>query len=567
MQEYTFIVVGGGIAGVSCVESIATESPNESILLLSASPIVKSVINLKQLTRNLERFDVEEKQGSTLEDENLNVTVLHQSVCHFDADLKLVGTMDGSTFKYKKLCLCTGASPKMICKNNPYVIGIRDTETVLDFEARLKDAKRIVVVGNGGIATELVFNVKCCEVVWAVKDPSITTTFLDPGASHFLLPHIMGRKKAEMDERGMGDAWGVGACQGEVGYVKRNKFVLQGGFSGGGAKSSLGCALGPDWTDIMNAKGSNTIHLTDDKSIHMEYNTEVLELLSPREVEGRSLTPFVISGHGKKEENDKDLEHTSTESEKDIQIDLHETTKTAKNTHQTTQPSTHPCTHACTHPSTQTCTQTYTWPIYVMLSGDKLIGCDFVVSATGVQPNVQPFARLCTQLKLSQSDGGIEVDSCMMTSVAGVFAAGDVCTAGWQLSPYWLQMRLWSQARQMGVQAGRSMVADLAGKLSDVHLDFCFELFAHVTQFFNFKVILLGKFNGQGLKNEYALMVKVIEGSQYIKVVLKDGRMIGAILIGETDLEETFENLILNQLDISIYGEDFLDQDIEDFFD
>ena len=49
---------------------------------------------------------------------------------------------------------------------------------------------------------------------------------------------------------------------------------------------------------------------------------------------------------------------------------------------------------------------------------------------------------------------------------------------------------------------------------------------------------------------------------------MKDGRMQGAILIGETDLEETFENLILNQLDLSSYGEELLNPDIkiEDYF-
>ena len=50
---------------------------------------------------------------------------------------------------------------------------------------------------------------------------------------------------------------------------------------------------------------------------------------------------------------------------------------------------------------------------------------------------------------------------------------------------------------------------------------------------------------------------------------MKDGRVIGAILIGETDLEETIENLILNQIDVSSLGEDLLnpDIDIEDYFD
>jgi len=45
--------------------------------------------------------------------------------------------------------------------------------------------------------------------------------------------------------------------------------------------------------------------------------------------------------------------------------------------------------------------------------------------------------------------------------------------------------------------------------------------------------------------------------------------MVGAVLIGDTDLEETFENLILNQMDLTPYGEELLnpDIDIEDYFD
>lgn len=48
-----------------------------------------------------------------------------------------------------------------------------------------------------------------------------------------------------------------------------------------------------------------------------------------------------------------------------------------------------------------------------------------------------------------------------------------------------------------------------------------------------------------------------------------NGRMQGALLIGETELEETFENLILNQLDLSSFGEHLLDPnfDLSDFFD
>lgn len=51
--------------------------------------------------------------------------------------------------------------------------------------------------------------------------------------------------------------------------------------------------------------------------------------------------------------------------------------------------------------------------------------------------------------------------------------------------------------------------------------------------------------------------------------MVSGGRVQGALLIGETDLEETFENLILNQIDVSMFGENLInpDIDIEDYFD
>ena len=41
----------------------------------------------------------------------------------------------------------------------------------------------------------------------------------------------------------------------------------------------------------------------------------------------------------------------------------------------------------------------------------------------------------------------------------------------------------------------------------------------------------------------------------------------GAILLGDTELEETFENLILNDLDLLFFGQELFEQDIEDFSD
>jgi pyridine nucleotide-disulfide oxidoreductase domain-containing protein 1 len=51
--------------------------------------------------------------------------------------------------------------------------------------------------------------------------------------------------------------------------------------------------------------------------------------------------------------------------------------------------------------------------------------------------------------------------------------------------------------------------------------------------------------------------------STFVRVLLLRGRMRGAVLIGETDLEDTFENLILDGLDLSSYGPALLDPNIE----
>jgi NAD(P)H-nitrite reductase large subunit len=111
--------------------------------------------------------------------------------------------------------------------------------------------------------------------------------------------------------------------------------------------------------------------------------------------------------------------------------------------------------------------------------------------------------------------------------------------------------------------------AQCMADLDKVELDFCFEAFAHATRFFGYKVILLGLFNGQGMENNYTALVRVTKGKEYVKVVMQDGRVKGAVLVGETDMEETLENLMINQMDISFLGEDLLnpDVDIDDFFD
>ncbi|XP_068611348.1 pyridine nucleotide-disulfide oxidoreductase domain-containing protein 1 [Brachionichthys hirsutus] len=495
-KTFRFVIVGGGIAGVTCVEQLSSQIPSAEVALITAGPHIKAVTNYKQVSKILEEFDIEERPSSVLEEKYPNLTVIHSPVKSLHTQSHCVETADGRVFGYEKLCICSGGRPKLLTQDNPHVLGIRDTDSAQEFQKRLSSAKRIVVVGNGGIALELVYEVEGCEVIWAVKDKAIGNTFFDAGAAQFLIPSL----EADKPERPV-------PCK-RLRYTTEDPapggvqtFTADRNARGhGSGTTEAGSALGPDWHADIDLRGAEQVS----RRVSLEYQCEVEKIFTSEELLTSPQQTLSPESGG-------------------------------------------------------------SWPVYIRLTNGKTFGCDFVVSATGVGPNTEPFLH-GNKFALAD-DGGLRVDDHMMTSEPDVYAAGDVCTACWELSPLWQQMRLWTQARQMGWYAGRCMAAHVQSE--PIELDFCFELFSHVTKFFNYKVVLLGKYNGQGLGPDHELLVRCTKGREFVKVVLREGRMVGAVLIGETDLEETFENLILNQMDLTPYGEELLNPsiDIEDYFD
>lgn len=478
--DVDFLIIGGGIAGVSTVETLSYLCPNEKICLLTESSVIKTVVNLVPLCKAISRFDVKEQHTNDTMIQLLNCKIIVDQLTKIDSNRKTIQTIAGRCIHYKLLCLCTGARPKLIDNINddirPYVLGIRDTESVLEFQERIKNCHRLAIVGNGGIASEIVYETSNLQIDWIIKDQHIAHTFVDQAAGKFFQTRLTNKETSKSTT------------------IKRMRYnemknydTAIGGSSGGGG----GAALGPDWHRNLNLIGG------DDKatnSINIHYGCEVNSI-----------------------QYQSDAKHK-------LQIKL---TNSASAT---------------------------------------IIDCDLLISATGVVPHIN---FVCDQEFVKDStDGGLLVDDMQQTSIDGIYAAGDICTANWQKSEHWFQMRLWTQARQMGSMAGKSMAARFNNN-TKIYQDFCFELFGHVTELFGYQVVLLGKYNGQGLNNQYEALIRITTNLEYIKYIIVNGRVKGAILIGETGLEETTENLILNQLDVSEYGDDLLNPniDIEDYFD
>jgi pyridine nucleotide-disulfide oxidoreductase domain-containing protein 1 len=228
------------------------------------------------------------------------------------------------------------------------------------------------------------------------------------------------------------------------------------------------------------------------------------------------------------------------------------------------------------------------WPVALELSNGSIVLCDVVMCATGVTPNVE-WLRGGLDVAVDSGDddallghdasGGVLVKAGNMQSATqpSVFGAGD-CVTIMRSSDMtaasgnnWFQMRLWTQAAATGRVAAAGMAAHLRANGSDADVGLEFELFAHGTRFFGQKVALLGRYNAQGLEGGY----QVLEGGggedddYFIRVVIEDGKVRGALLIGDTELSETYENLILDRFDVGHLGAELVDPsiDLSDVFD
>lgn len=232
----------------------------------------------------------------------------------------------------------------------------------------------------------------------------------------------------------------------------------------------------------------------------------------------------------------------------------------------------------------------------LLLTNQQVIGVDFAISATGVTPDLSFLQG--TPIALD-NDGYITVTNSsavqsMQTNIPFVFAAGDCCAYTAPKEVPFFAMKLWTQARIMGTLAAQSMLQVQHEYGVSMH----FELFAHITRFFGRKVVLLGRYNAQGLGQETEALVRTViipEHSavpvpiqqpsrrqcdlevlvritplvEVVKLVIYKSKLVGALLIGETELEEAMENLILNEIDVHSLGVDLLDPelDIGDYFD
>jgi len=184
----------------------------------------------------------------------------------------------------------------------------------------------------------------------------------------------------------------------------------------------------------------------------------------------------------------------------------------------------------------------------VTLKSGDFIPCDTVIVAIGVRP-------AAGFLKGSgiEVNRGIVVDDRMETTVKGVFAAGDVAEARDFFSGVKNPMPIWPDAYIQGDIAGVTMAGGEKGYEGGIAMN--------SIELFKVSTISMGITNPVDPTQYEILTYQDLEQYQYRKIVLKEGLLVGAVLVGAVDRAGILAGLIRDRIEVSSFKEQLLTPD------
>ncbi len=174
----------------------------------------------------------------------------------------------------------------------------------------------------------------------------------------------------------------------------------------------------------------------------------------------------------------------------------------------------------------------------VMTKSGETIPCELVAVAIGVICNSD---FLQGQLALGKS-AGIVVDDKLRTSVPNVFAAGDVAEFGGKL------LQLWEPARHQGRAAAIHMTGGSSPYAPGAHY--------FATRLYDLDFASIGSIASAPGAEELVEYPRKTGHIAYKKLVLKDGRIVGALMLGEREEKvrqrgKLFKRLIDDKVDVT----------------
>lgn len=180
----------------------------------------------------------------------------------------------------------------------------------------------------------------------------------------------------------------------------------------------------------------------------------------------------------------------------------------------------------------------------IKLDSGKVIGCEVAIIGKGVSSNTGIVKN--TDVKIEE---GIVVDEFLKTSVDNIFAAGD-CAQGFDLVLERPQVNaLWPNAIEQGCLAGKNILGE--------GLVYSGSVGVNSVEFFGLPAVSMGVVrheDGMEVLSRLEANNKV-----YKKILLKNNRIKGVILLGNIENSGIFLKLMKEKIDVSSLKETLLD--------
>jgi NAD(P)H-nitrite reductase large subunit len=177
----------------------------------------------------------------------------------------------------------------------------------------------------------------------------------------------------------------------------------------------------------------------------------------------------------------------------------------------------------------------------VKLKKGAQIPCQIVVVGKGVEPNVKFLES--SEVKINR---GILANRFLQSSQENIWAAGDAAESLDLIHKTLSLSTIWPNAYQQGRTAG----ANMAGE----KIEYPGGITMNAVEFFGLPFISMGVNRPLGADNE--IIVKEYPSRFcYQKLVLRKGKIIGAIFLGEMTLASLVNRLILEEIDVLSFKE------------
>jgi NADPH-dependent 2,4-dienoyl-CoA reductase/sulfur reductase-like enzyme len=177
-MHYTYLIIGGGMAGDAAVRGIREVDERGTVGLLGAES--HQPYNRPPLTKGLWKDQPEEQIWRGTAELGAELHLGRRAVA-LDPRARTVRDDRGASYGYDKLLLATGGAPKRLPMGDDDIIYLRTFDDYRRLREQAARRERFIVIGGGFIGAEI-------AAALAINGRRVTMLFQEPGIGGLIFP-------------------------------------------------------------------------------------------------------------------------------------------------------------------------------------------------------------------------------------------------------------------------------------------------------------------------------------------------------------------------------------------